>query len=61
MNHVLARKCPKCGARLTAEQQDHQLSGQERLFCPQHGEVGTLRETTAHEYRDQRPDPDEFE
>ena len=32
MNHVLARKCPKCGARLTAEQQDHQLSGQERLL-----------------------------
>jgi hypothetical protein len=61
MNDTPARKCPKCGARLTAERLDHQLSGQERLFCPLHGEVGILGKTRAHEYRNQLPDHDEFE
>ena len=55
------RKCPKCDARLSAQWLDHQLTGQERLFCPQHGEVGSLREPRAHDYRDDRPDPDAFE
>jgi len=61
MNDTPARGCPKCGARLTAEQLDHRLTGQERLFCPKHGEVGSLQEQRAHDYRDHRPDPDEFE
>jgi hypothetical protein len=61
MTDALLRKCPKCGARLRAERVDHQLTGQERLFCPQHGEVGRLRQTRPHDYRDHRPDPEEFE
>ncbi|HEY3637961.1 MAG TPA: hypothetical protein VGK90_07385 [Rhizomicrobium sp.] len=36
------RTCPRCGARLTIEQVDHQLTGHERLFCPLHGEMGSL-------------------
>jgi hypothetical protein len=61
MSDHSARKCPKCGARLSAERLDHQLTGQERLFCPLHGEVGSLTKTRAHDYGDDHPDLDEFE
>jgi uncharacterized C2H2 Zn-finger protein len=61
MEDAPANKCPRCGALLSAERLDHHLTGQERLFCPQHGQVGSLQKTRAHDYRDARPDPDEFE
>lgn len=55
------RTCPKCGARLSTERLDHQLSGQERLFCPQHGEVGSLQEMRARRHRDEEAETDDFE
>lgn len=56
-----ARRCPKCGARLNAERVDHHLTGQERVFCPQHGEIGSLRTIRAHDYADDTAQPDEIE
>lgn len=44
------RTCPRCGARLTLERLDHHLIGQERLFCPKHGEVGSLAKPRAGDY-----------
>jgi len=61
MKDVQAYKCPKCGAHLSAERLDHHLTGQERLFCPQHGEIGSLRKTRRRDDWDHRPAPDEFE
>ncbi|HEX4160147.1 MAG TPA: hypothetical protein VHY79_16910 [Rhizomicrobium sp.] len=61
MNDAAVRKCPKCGAHLAAERLDHGLTGQERLFCPKHGEVGSLRQARAHDYPDHGPDPGEYE
>lgn len=55
------RKCPRCGARLTVERIDHHLTGQERLFCPRHGEVASLRAPTARERGDAQPDAEEYE
>ncbi|HEX4079285.1 MAG TPA: hypothetical protein VHX61_10500 [Rhizomicrobium sp.] len=59
--HTTERRCPKCGTRLSVERLDHQLSGQERVFCPVHGEVGRLNPVRARDYPDARPDRDEFE
>ena len=58
---VPARKCPKCGAHLSAERLDHHLTGQERLFCPQHGDVGSLGQRRHRDRREDWSEPDEFE
>jgi hypothetical protein len=53
------RRCPKCGARLTIERLDHHLTGHERMFCPRHGEIGTLQAMTARDYERTRYEADD--
>lgn len=58
---TLTHRCPKCGARLSAERLDHHLTGQERLFCPEHGDVGSLGQMRNRNDREDWPEPDDFE
>lgn len=47
---VRDRKCPRCGARLRVERVDHNLAGNEKLVCPQHGTVGHLNDDQSRVY-----------
>jgi hypothetical protein len=53
------RTCPKCGAQLTIERLDHHLTGQERMFCPKHGEIGSFRKPHEGNYPDAGADTDD--
>ena len=62
MSDPTDRKCPKCGARLRVERVDHHLAGNEKLICPQHGNIGRLDDDRRSVYgrrRDEIEDDDD--
>ncbi len=52
--------CPQCGAKLNIERdvKSHpvELKGDERLFCPQHGDVMSLEEARRIAFEENRED-----
>jgi hypothetical protein len=52
--------CPQCGAKLSLEREPEsgviELKGNERLFCPVHGDVMSLEEARRIAFEENRDD-----
>ena len=48
--------CPQCGAELSIKHEGVELKGDERLFCPVHGDVMNLQEARRIIFEQNRDD-----
>ena len=46
--------CPQCGAQLLVEQAGDESKPDDRVFCPEHGTIGTRQEIHAQVYEQNR-------